>query len=123
MLRRPGHITSLKNEKDIALLDRQLDMLFTVANYSGSANPGSESGGSIWSTSTRPAMPSYGARGYNTDFSGEEVYTTSGWLVIFGNWTTAGRPAGVAIGSQGYNTTIGTRDYKWGSTDADWAQV
>lgn len=129
MIRRPCHIKSLETPKDIAQLDKQLDMLFAAANYNSTGGVpggggGGGTGGNIWSTASRPARPSIGlSRGYNTDFNGEEVYTAFGWLVIFGTWTVAGRPAGVAAGSQGFNIDSGSREYKFGSNDTDWNTV
>ena len=120
MIKRPGHIKSLATPKDISELDRQLDMLFTNANYSTGGVPGGGgSGGAIpvWSTATRPALPAIGSSiGYNTDFSGIEIFTPSGWFVNGGIWTTAGRPSTVSPGSWGYNTTIPSREY-WDGTN------
>ena len=104
----------LQTDKGVALLDRLLDILCTGANYSHNApvgGGGGSSSGNIWSTGTRPALPSPGTRGYNTDFSGEEVYTAFGWYVLNGTWTTAGRPTGIIAGSRGFNVTIPSQEY------------
>lgn len=120
MIKRPGHIKKLDTPKDIAELDRQIDELYVQSNYSTGGVPGG--GGSpgpvaisIWSTSTRPAMPAFGTFGYNTDFNGTEVYTPLGWYVINGIWTTAQRPTGVVTGSRGFNSTIPSQEYWDGS--------
>lgn len=72
----------------------------------------------VWTTATRPASPTVGVSGYNTDFSGEEVYTSAGWLVKNGVWSYATRPntTGLAAGSQGFNTDIPGRDL-WTGTE------
>ena len=118
MIRRDGDIPCPSDEvawkKIWAQLNRLLSILYNSANYSHSAPPGGGGGGgtsSIWTTSTRPALPSIGTRGYNTDFDGEEVYTAFGWYVLNGTWTTAGRPTGVIAGSRGFNITIPQQEY------------
>jgi hypothetical protein len=126
MIRRMGHIKKLDTPADIALLDRQLDILFNAANYSTSAptgGGGTSGGGNIWSTSTRPALPSYGTSGYNTDFHANEEYTPFGWQIHGGHWTTATRPTGIAIGSWGVNETIPAREWYFGPGADDWSQA
>ncbi len=59
-----------------------------------------------WTTANRPAGGSLvvGVSGINTDFNGQETYTSEGWMVTNGKWTTATRPTGVVAGSRGFNT-------------------
>jgi hypothetical protein len=113
---RPGKIVSLETPQDIALLDNQLEILFNNQNFSSGTGSGSGTVSlSIWSNSTRPALPSYGLTGYNTDRNGLEIYTPNGWLVNGGYWTSATRPTSVCAGSWGYNSTILSREYWDGS--------
>ena len=108
---RPGKITKLDTPQDIALLDNQLEMLFNAGNYSSGTGTGGTVSLEVWNNSTKPALPSFGAAGYNTDLNAMEIYTPNGWLVNGGYWTTANRPTSVCEGSWGYNSTISSREY------------
>lgn len=109
---KPYKIVAVDTPQDAALIDQLFEMLFNNLNYSSSTGSGSGSMSmNIWNNSTRPALPSYGETGYNTDRNGLEIYTPNGWLVNGGYWTTATRPTSVCEGSWGYNSTISSREY------------
>ena len=126
---RPSQVTQINeiddtNEinKRLVEINRQLDMLFSAGNYSqGTGSSSTTALLSVWNNSTRPALPTFGLTGYNTDKNGLETYTPTGWFVNGGTWTTATRPTGVIVGSWGYNTTIKSREYYDGvSPDGGW---
>ena len=111
MIIRNGYITKemLKTERGIAELNRQLDVLYAAGNYSGTTGTATVSALSVWETTSRPALPSYGTMGYNKTLTCVETYTPYGWFVGGGHWTSiAGRPSNVAPGSWGYrDSTVG----------------
>lgn len=95
---------------DIKTYNIDMDLLFGVIGELQSLIGYSPQ--SVWTTATRPSSPVIGQTfGYNTDFSGEEVYTSSGWLVKCGLWTSATRPQSVVEGSSGFNTDFPAREY------------
>jgi hypothetical protein len=61
-----------------------------------------------WTTALRPASPLVSSIGYNTDFSGVEIWTPIGWLILSGLVTYATLPSttNLAIGSRVYNSDI-----------------
>ena len=70
---------------------------------------------STWTVATRPAAPSAGQTGFNTDFKGVETYTGTKWMIENGTWTTATRPVttNIAPGSKGFNSDTGLGDENW----------
>ena len=105
MIKRSGRIKSLTTAKDIAMLDKEIQILYDAGNYS--------SGGgtiSVWTSTTRPANPQLGTFGFNLTLNSIEVYGSSGWYVFGGTnptatvWTTVTRPSPPAPGQMGFNT-------------------
>jgi len=74
-----------------------------------------------WRTSSRPFKCRQGTIGLNIDFSGVELYTGNGWLVILGYWNTNNRPTvydqNIEPGSIGFNTDLNQMEY-W--TGKEW---
>ena len=113
---KPYKIVRVDTPQDAALIDQLFEMLFNAGNYSFGTGSSGTALLPVWSDSTRPALPSYGATGYSTDRNGIEIYTPNGWLVNGGYWTTATRPTSICEGSWGYNSTISSREY-WDGSD------
>ena len=72
-----------------------------------------------WNTAGRPTAASTpvlvtGEIGFNTDFSGLEMYTgvTYGWQILCGIWTIGNAPAvNIAPGSRGFCIDVGPQLY------------
>jgi hypothetical protein len=75
----------------------------------GQQGPKGATGFPAWTTATRPVAPALGDAGFNTTFSGVEVWTSMGWQTLSGIWTFGSRPSttNLAPGSRGFNTEIG----------------